>query len=178
MLDKKPYVILSNIAISQNQCSLLPHTSETVVEPDTSEHEDMEQGETNDNFMGCSDDDEDDDDDDDVYETESEDSHIDSDPGSKDNDINNILIGLYGSQYRYKVHQSPFLLPFRFLLRLTGCLPLLSNSHLDNKTNHWIWKDFRQIITPVGRKQLEPMLQSYRKVVGPELSERMVYEIR
>ncbi|KAG7601294.1 Arginyl-tRNA--protein transferase 1 [Arabidopsis thaliana] len=144
MLDKKPYVILSDIAISHNQCSLLAGASETLVEPAASEHEDMEQGETNDNFMGCSDEDEDEDDDDDdddeeMYETESEDSHIESDPGSKDNDINNILIGLYGSQYRYK--------------------------------------DMRQIITPVGRKQLEPMLQSYRKVVGAELSERMVYEI-
>ncbi|XP_020875942.1 arginyl-tRNA--protein transferase 1 isoform X2 [Arabidopsis lyrata subsp. lyrata] len=137
MLDKKPYVILSDIAISQNQCSLLAGASETLAEPAASEHEDMEQGETNDNFMGCSDDE--DEDDDEMDETESEDSHIESDPGSKDNDINNILIGLYGSQYRYK--------------------------------------DMRQIITPVGRKQLEPMLQSYRKVVGDELSERMVYEI-
>ncbi|CAL9229300.1 unnamed protein product [Arabidopsis halleri] len=142
MLDKKPYVILSDIAISQNQCSLLAGSSETLAEPAASEHEDMEQGETNDNFMGCSDDedeDEDEDEMDEMDETESEDSHIESDPGSKDNDINNILIGLYGSQYRYK--------------------------------------DMRQIITPVGRKQLEPMLQSYRKVVGDKLSERMVYEI-
>ncbi|KAG7554231.1 N-end aminoacyl transferase N-terminal [Arabidopsis suecica] len=147
MLDKKPYVILSDIAISQNQCSILAPGSETLAEPAASEHEDMEQGETNDNFMGCSDDDDEDDDDDDedededdeMYEIETEDSHIESDSGSKDKDINNILIGLYGSQYRYK--------------------------------------DMRQIITPVGRKQLEPMLQSYRKVVGAELSERMVYEI-
>lgn len=106
MLDKKPYVILSDIAISQNQCSLLAGASETLAEPAASEHEDMEQGETNDNFMGCSDDE--DEDDDEMDETESEDSHIESDPGSKDNDINNILIGLYGSQYRYKVHQTPF----------------------------------------------------------------------
>ncbi|CAE6087392.1 unnamed protein product [Arabidopsis arenosa] len=141
MLDKKPYVILSDIAISQNQCSILAPGSETLAEPAASEHEDMEQGETNDNFMGCSDDDddEDEDEDDEMYEIEIEDSHIESDPGSKDKDINNILISLYGSQYRYK--------------------------------------DMRQIITPVGRKQLEPMLQSYRKVVGAELSERMVYEI-
>ncbi|CAA7040320.1 unnamed protein product [Microthlaspi erraticum] len=140
-LDKKSYVILSEIANSQNQCSLLPHASETLAEPITSEHEDMELGETNDHYMGSSDDDDDeevdedeDDDDDEMYEVESE------DPESEDNDINNILIGLYGSQYRYK--------------------------------------DLRKMMNPVGRKQLEPMLKSYRKVVGEELSERMVYEIR
>ncbi|KAL1197010.1 Arginyl-tRNA--protein transferase 1 [Cardamine amara subsp. amara] len=121
MVDKKPYVILSDIAIPQSP----------LAGPTTSEYEDMEQGETNDNFMGFGDEDDD--------EIETEDSHIDSDPGSKDKDINNILIGLYESQYRYK--------------------------------------DFGQMMTPAGRKQLEPMLQSYRKVVGPELSERMVYEI-
>uniref|UniRef100_A0A1J3G286 Arginyl-tRNA--protein transferase n=1 Tax=Noccaea caerulescens TaxID=107243 RepID=A0A1J3G286_NOCCA len=135
-LDKKSYVILSEIANSQNQCSLLPHASETLAEPITSEHEDMEQGEANDHFMGCSDGDEDEEEEEEeeMYEIESE------DPESKDNDINNILIGLYGSQYRYK--------------------------------------DLRKLMNPVGRKQLEPMLKSYCKVVGEELSERMVYEIR
>ncbi|XP_006399028.2 LOW QUALITY PROTEIN: arginyl-tRNA--protein transferase 1 [Eutrema salsugineum] len=139
LLDKKPYVILSDITNSQNQCSLLPHASETLGEPTTNEHEGMEQGETNDHFMGGSDD-EDEDDDDDDDDDDDEMNEVDSDPGSEDIDINNILIGLYGSQYRYK--------------------------------------DLRQILTPVGRKQLEPMLQRYRKVVGNELSERMVYEIR
>ncbi|KAF2559629.1 hypothetical protein F2Q68_00014087 [Brassica cretica] len=57
------------------------------------------------------------------------------------------------------------------------CLPL-PNSHADNKNKRWIWKDLRKMLNPVGRKQLEPMLQSYRKVVGDELSERMVYELR
>lgn len=128
LLDKKPYVILSDITESQNQCSSsLPHGSE----PRTNEHEEMEQGETNDHFMGGSDDD--DDDDEEMDESESEDTHIES-------DIDNIIVGLYGSQYRYK--------------------------------------DLRKMLTPVGRKQLEPMLQSYRKVVGDELSERMVYELR
>ncbi|XP_023637257.1 arginyl-tRNA--protein transferase 1 isoform X2 [Capsella rubella] len=136
MLDKKPYVILSDIASSQNQSSLLTRASETLVEPAAREHEDMEQGETNDNFMGGSDDD--DDDDDEMCELESEESHIES--GSKDNDISNIPIRLYGSQYRYK--------------------------------------DLRQIITLEGRRQLEPMLKKYSKVVGDELSERMVYEIK
>ncbi|XP_022549396.2 arginyl-tRNA--protein transferase 1 isoform X1 [Brassica napus] len=144
LLDKKRYVILSDIKESQNQCSLVPHASETLA---TSEHEDMEQGETNDDFMGGSDDE-----DEEMDESESEDAYIES-------DIDNIVIGLYGSQYRYK------------------CLPL-SNSHADNKTKRWIWKDLRKMLNPVGRKQLEPMLQSYRKVVGDELSERMVYEIR
>ncbi|CAN7069478.1 hypothetical protein IGI04_041915 [Brassica rapa subsp. trilocularis] len=125
LLDKKRYVILSDIKESQNQCSLLPHASETLA---TSEHEDMEQGETNDDFMGGSDDE-----DEEMDESESEDAYIES-------DIDNIVIGLYGSQYRYK--------------------------------------DLRKMLNPVGRKQLEPMLQSYRKVVGDELSERMVYEIR
>ncbi|CAF2359207.1 unnamed protein product [Brassica rapa subsp. narinosa] len=125
LLDKKRYVILSDIKESQNQCSLVPHASETLA---TSEHEDMEQGETNDDFMGGSDDE-----DEEMDESESEDAYIES-------DIDNIVIGLYGSQYRYK--------------------------------------DLRKMLNPVGRKQLEPMLQSYRKVVGDELSERMVYEIR
>lgn len=179
-LDKKSYVILSEIANSQNQCSLLPHASETLAEPITSEHEDMEQGEANDHFMGCSDGDEDeeeeeedeDDDDDEMYEIESE------DPESKDNDINNILIGLYGSQYRYKVKETPFLRSLLKLFRCHQCLPLSSNSHVDNETKNWIWKDLRKLMNPVGRKQLEPMLKSYCKVVGEELSERMVYEIR
>lgn len=166
MLDKKPYVILSDITESQNQCSSsLPHGSE----PRTNEHEEMEQGETNDHFMGGSDDD--DDDDEEMDESESEDTHIES-------DIDNIIVGLYGSQYRYKVKETPF--RFRSLLNLIGChrcLPL-SNSRADNKTKRWIWKDLRKMLTPVGRKQLEPMLQSYRKVVGDELSERMVYELR
>ncbi|KAF8115174.1 hypothetical protein N665_0029s0020 [Sinapis alba] len=129
LLDKKPYVILSDITDSQNQASSLPYASETLA---TSEHEDMEQGETNDRYMGGSDDD--DDDDEEMDESESEDTHIDSDY------IDNIIISLYGSQYRYK--------------------------------------DLRKMLNPVGRKQLEPMLQSYRKVVGDELSERMVYELR
>ncbi|KAL0752339.1 hypothetical protein Bca101_034342 [Brassica carinata] len=124
LLDKKRYVILSDIKESQNQSSLLPHASETLAA-----HEDMEQGETNDHFMGGSDDDEDEE----MDESESEDTYIES-------DIDNIIIGLYGSQYRYK--------------------------------------DLRKMLNPVGRKQLEPMLQSYRKVVGDELSERMVYELR
>ncbi|KAH0907862.1 hypothetical protein HID58_039689 [Brassica napus] len=163
LLDKKRYVILSDIKESQNQCSLVPHASETLA---TSEHEDMEQGETNDDFMGGSDDE-----DEEMDESESEDAYIES-------DIDNIVIGLYGSQYRYKVKETPF--RFRSLLKLIGChqcLPL-SNSHADNKTKRWIWKDLRKMLNPVGRKQLEPMLQSYRKVVGDELSERMVYEIR
>lgn len=128
-LDKKSYVILSEIANSQNQCSLLPHASETLAEPITSEHEDMEQGEANDHFMGCSDgDEEEEEDDDEMYETESE------DPESKDNDINNILIGLYGSQYRYKVKETPFLRSLLKLFRCHQCLPLSSNSHVDNET--------------------------------------------
>ncbi|KAJ0266332.1 Arginyl-tRNA--protein transferase 1 [Hirschfeldia incana] len=125
LLDKKPYVILSDIKESPNNCSSLPHASE----PRTNEHEEMEQGKTNDHFMGGSDDDEDEE----MDESESEDTYIES-------DIDNIVLGLYGSQYRYK--------------------------------------DLRNMLNPVGRKQLEPMLQSYRKVVGDELSERMVYELR
>lgn len=162
LLDKKRYVILSDIKESQNQSSLLPHASETLAA-----HEDMEQGETNDHFMGGSDDDEDEE----MDESESEDTYIES-------DIDNIIIGLYGSQYRYKVKETPF--RFRSLLKLIGCrqcLPL-PNSHADNKNKRWIWKDLRKMLNPVGRKQLEPMLQSYRKVVGDELSERMVYEFR
>ncbi|CAH8389714.1 unnamed protein product [Eruca vesicaria subsp. sativa] len=165
LLDKKPYVILSDIKESQSQCSSQPHASETL---GTSEHEEMEQGETNDHFMGGSDDDEDEE----MDESESEDTYIESDI------IDNIIIGLYGTQYRYKVKETPF--RFRSLLKLIGChqcLPL-SNSHVDNKTKRWIWKDLRKMLNPVGRKQLEPMLQSYRKVVGEELAERMVYELR
>ncbi|KFK38514.1 hypothetical protein AALP_AA3G123000 [Arabis alpina] len=39
-------------------------------------------------------------------------------------------------------------------------------------------KDLPRIKNPVVRKQLESMLINYRKVVGAELSERMVYELR
>ncbi|KAL1187920.1 Arginyl-tRNA--protein transferase 2 [Cardamine amara subsp. amara] len=40
------------------------------------------------------------------------------------------------------------------------------------------YKDIRQIKNLAVRKQLESMLVTYRKVVGVELSEKMVYELR
>ncbi|CAN7107329.1 unnamed protein product [Brassica rapa subsp. narinosa] len=40
------------------------------------------------------------------------------------------------------------------------------------------YKDLLRIINMAVRKQLEPMFISYRKVVGAELSERMVYELQ
>ncbi|EOA32916.1 hypothetical protein CARUB_v10016242mg [Capsella rubella] len=123
LLDKKPYSVLSNYT-NVSLSSSSPQASETLVES-TSEHEDMEKGNTNN----------DGDEDDEMYNS-------DEDSGSSRNrsDITNILISLDGPRLRYK--------------------------------------DIPRIKNPVVEKQLESMLVNYRKVVGAELSERMVYELR
>ncbi|KAG7630822.1 N-end aminoacyl transferase N-terminal [Arabidopsis suecica] len=124
LLDKKPYSVLSNITkVSSSSSS--PQASETLLES-TSEHEDMEQGDTND-------------DDDEMYNSD-EDSDSDSSSSRNRSDITNILISLNGPRLRYK--------------------------------------DIQRFKNPVVQKQLESMLVSYRKVVGAELSEIMVYELR
>lgn len=124
LLDKKPYSVLSNISkVSSSSSS--PQASETLLES-TSEHEDMEQGDTND-------------DDDEMYNSD-EDSDSDSSSSRNRSDITNILISLNGPRLRYK--------------------------------------DIPRFKNPVVQKQLESMLVSYRKVVGAELSEIMVYELR
>jgi arginine-tRNA-protein transferase len=87
LLDKKPYSVLSNISkVSSSSSS--PQASETLLES-TSEHEDMEQGDTND-------------DDDEMYNSD-EDSDSDSSSSRNRSDITNILISLNGPRLRYKV---------------------------------------------------------------------------
>ncbi|XP_010543738.1 PREDICTED: arginyl-tRNA--protein transferase 1 isoform X1 [Tarenaya hassleriana] len=102
LLDKKRYVILSDYTNSRCQDSLLPLTSETLVES-MCEHQDVEPGETRDRFLDNGEEDEE------MDEAELEDSDSDSDPenntfpsSAEDNDISNILIGLSESRFRYK----------------------------------------------------------------------------
>lgn len=78
---------MSNISkVSSSSSS--PQASETLLES-TSEHEDMEQGDTND-------------DDDEMYNSD-EDSDSDSSSSRNRSDITNILISLNGPRLRYKV---------------------------------------------------------------------------
>lgn len=86
LLDKKPYSILSDFT-EASLSSTSTQASETLVES-TSEHEDMEQKNT----------DNDHDDDEEMYNSDE-----DSDSSRNQSDITNILIGLNGPRFRYKV---------------------------------------------------------------------------
>lgn len=92
LLDKKPYSVLSNFT-KDSLSSSLPKAYETIVQS-TREHEDMEQGETND------------DDGDEMYNSDE-----DSDSSRNRNDIANILISLDGPRLRYKVLSALLSLP-------------------------------------------------------------------
>ncbi|KAM7270745.1 hypothetical protein ACFE04_029959 [Oxalis oulophora] len=95
VLDRKKSVGLSYIASLQSGETSLPNNSEGVLEL---EHDDNEQEERNDAYM---------DRDEEMAETESESSDDDLNPVIDDMtpdgvDINNVLIGLQGSQLSYK----------------------------------------------------------------------------
>lgn len=99
LLDKKRYAVLSDFAILQNGESSPPDVSENVKEV---QHDDDIHQDSNDSFMG---------EDEAMIDHESESSDDESDPESsgltsvdiEDGDISNILIGLKGSHFRYKV---------------------------------------------------------------------------
>ncbi|XP_021295955.1 arginyl-tRNA--protein transferase 1-like isoform X2 [Herrania umbratica] len=135
LLDKKRYVILSDFASLQDGESSQSCIPESVMEL---QHDDIGLGESNDVPI---------DDDEEMIEIESESSDDELDPepsglGSTaigDGNLTNVLVGLRGSQLRYK--------------------------------------DLQRAFGPTERNYLEMQLHNYQRVVGLELSERMVYSL-
>ena len=107
-----------------------------------------------------------------TLEMNNSDEDTDSDSSRNGIDIANILISLNGARLRYKV------IPLS-LVHYSAAAPVSYQI-----IKFWIFvkncflKDLLRIINMAVRKQLEPMFISYRKVVGAELSERMVYELQ
>ncbi|XP_075671036.1 arginyl-tRNA--protein transferase 2-like isoform X1 [Castanea sativa] len=134
LLDKKPYVVLSDFANLQNGELSPPDVSDNVKEV---QYDDIHQ-DSNDPIM-CEDEE--------MIDHEYESLNDESDDESsglrsveiEDGDISNIIIGLEGSRLRYKDLQRDF--------------------------------DSR------GRSYLETQLHRYMRLVGVELSERMVYSL-
>ncbi|XP_044508721.1 arginyl-tRNA--protein transferase 2-like [Mangifera indica] len=130
LLDKRPYVVLSDFASLQNQEASSPSVSANATEL---QHHDIGQADSNDVLMDYEEE---------MLEPESEtdDDLSDSETSGLnvgiDGDITNILIGLNQSRVRYKDVQHPIL-----------------------------------------RRSLESQLPRYLKVVGAELSKRMVYSL-
>ncbi|KAF7830959.1 arginyl-tRNA--protein transferase 2-like [Senna tora] len=129
LLDRKPYVVLSDSSILQNGESSLLQPTEDVVERQL----DIGQEDANDVPM---------DEDEEMVESEFESS--DDEPSLETTsygDVNQVLLGLKGSRLRYK--------------------------------------DLRGAFGPDERSRsyLESQLQRYMRVVGSELSERMVYSL-
>ncbi|KAJ9160314.1 hypothetical protein P3X46_025727 [Hevea brasiliensis] len=132
LLDRKPYIVLSDHALLQNGESLLPHASENVIEM---QHDDNCDEDTNDILI---------DDSEEMIEAESESSDDESGPETsgqtlENNDVGDILIGLKGSRVRYK--------------------------------------DVQRAFGPRQRSYLESQLLRYKRVVGAEMSERIVYSL-
>ncbi|KAK4277847.1 hypothetical protein QN277_015780 [Acacia crassicarpa] len=125
LLDRSPYVVLSDYSILQNGESSQPQVTEDVSE----RHLDVDQQDANDVPM---------DEDEEMVESELESS--DDEPSLEtDGDVSKVLLGLKGARLRYK--------------------------------------DLRGAFGPEERSYLEPQLRSYKRVVGPELCERMVYSL-
>ncbi|CAI0415810.1 unnamed protein product [Linum tenue] len=99
LLDKKPYVVLSDFALLQNGESLLPHVPEKIT--DEQQHDDNVHGDLNDILV---------DDNEEMVEPETETSDDESGPetsghGSveiENGDVSEILIGLKGARVRYQ----------------------------------------------------------------------------
>lgn len=101
LLDRKKYVVLSDFATTQNGDSSPLSVSETIGQQTCVDHSGQE--DFNECFM-------DDEDDEEMIEPESDSSDDDLGPetsdqtsGIADGDVTNILIGLKGSRFRYKV---------------------------------------------------------------------------
>jgi arginine-tRNA-protein transferase len=161
LLDRKPYVVLSDFAILQNEESS-SHVAENVVEV---QHEDICQ-DSNDLCM---------DEDEETNDPESESSDEESGPDSgnlvsteiDDGEISDILIGLERSRLRYKV----CLVKPQYSVELFfSSLRILSFSGTVS-----FLKDLRQAFG--STESLESRLHSYMGVVGAELSKRMVYSL-
>ncbi|XWS74816.1 hypothetical protein CRYUN_Cryun01aG0030200 [Craigia yunnanensis] len=135
LLDKKKYVILSDIASLQDGESSRSCIPESVMEL---QHDDIGLEDSNDVLM---------DDDEEMIQMESGSSDDELDPETSglgsaaidDGDLTNVLIGLRGSRRRYK--------------------------------------DLQRVFGPNERNYLETQLRSYQRVVGVQLSERMVYSL-
>ncbi|CAN0909735.1 Arginyl-tRNA--protein transferase 1 [Linum grandiflorum] len=150
LLDRKPYVVLSDYTLIENGESLPPHVAENAAEgeQDLPPHvaENAAEGQQDDNV---------DEDVNDIFideneemteaESDSSDDEMDleiSGNGAvelEDADINDTLIGLKGTRMRYQ--------------------------------------DLRAAFGPKERKYLESQLHRYRKVVGSELSKKIVYSL-
>ena len=164
LLDRKPYVVLSDFAILQNEESSPSNVPENVVEV---QHEDICQ-DSNDLCM---------DEDEETNDPESESSDDESGPESgnlvsieiDDGEISDILIGLERSRLRYKVclvkpqYSVELFFSSLCILSFSGTVSFL--------------KDLRQAFGSTKRSYLESRLHSYMGVVGAELSKRMVYSL-
>ncbi|XVE69400.1 hypothetical protein DITRI_Ditri09bG0149400 [Diplodiscus trichospermus] len=135
LLDKKKYVVLSDIASLQDGGSSQSCIPESVMEM---QHDDIGVEDSNDVRM---------DDDEEMITIDSESSDDELDPETSglvsaaidDGDLTNVLIGLRGSRLRYR--------------------------------------DLQRAFGSTERNYLETQLRSYQRVVGVELSERMVYSL-
>ncbi|GAV85077.1 ATE_N domain-containing protein/ATE_C domain-containing protein [Cephalotus follicularis] len=134
LLDRKPYMVLSDFANLQNGESSQPFLSKSLLEL---QHDDVGQEDRNDSFV----------DDEEMIEMEAESSDDELDQetsnltsdGIHDGDIADILIELKGSRFRFR--------------------------------------DLQRAFGPIERSYLESQLHRYQRVVGAELSERMVYSL-
>jgi len=135
LLDRKKYVVLSDLATLQNEEPSAPSLSENLMEV---QHDDPCEEESNDVPI---------DEDEEMSEVDFEDSDDESAPETsgltsaetEDRPVSDIMIGLKGSRLRYKDIQAAF--------------------------------------GPNERGYLESQLHRYMRVVGAELSERMVYSL-
>ncbi|GMI87258.1 arginine-tRNA protein transferase 1, DELAYED LEAF SENESCENCE 1 [Hibiscus trionum] len=135
MLDKKKYVVLSDYASLQDGESSQFCNPESLMDL---QHDENGLEDSNDVFMG---------EDEQMIEIESDSSDDELEPetsglgsgATDDGDVTNVLVGLRGSQLRYK--------------------------------------DLQRAFGPTERNYLETQLRSYQRVVGVELSERMVYSL-
>ncbi|KAL1290303.1 hypothetical protein HN51_058754 [Arachis hypogaea] len=132
LLDKRPYVVLSDSSVLKNGDSSLHQATEDSTERHL---DDIDQEDANDVRM-----------DEDEQTVDSEESSDDEPElettayGNAENcDVSRVLVGVEGTCLRYR--------------------------------------DLRNAFGPEGRQYLETQLQKYKNVVGPELSERMVYSV-
>ncbi|KAJ4844555.1 hypothetical protein Tsubulata_035224 [Turnera subulata] len=135
LLDRKPYVVLSDIPLLQNGESSRTFVSENVMEQQEKhtkeeESDDVRVEEHDEEMIESEFESSDDESDSDTYETP---------VGTGNVNVNNILVGLKGSRFRYK--------------------------------------DLQRAFGPEERSYLESQLHRYQRVVGAELSERMVYSL-
>ncbi|KAK9124476.1 hypothetical protein Sjap_014078 [Stephania japonica] len=135
LLDKKPYVVLSDFATLQSGESSIQVSSETGAEPQLqdSDQEDLVESPTDEDLVMMEPGSEGSEDDDSGPDMD----HVSSNEETVDGDVNSILIGLNNIRMKFK--------------------------------------DIQHVFGPGERRYLELQLLTYKKAVGPVLSERMVY---